>query len=238
MPFTFQYDADVLARFPQMRGGVLLARGLQNGPSPDSLQSEYLAEQQNAISRLGESMSEIPALAAWRSAFRAFGVEPTQYRCAAEALLRRLKKFGDIPSINTLVDIGNLISIRYALPTAVCDTALLQTPVTVHFADGSERYTPLGETSVENPIAGEVVFTDATGLVVARRWCWRQSDHSASRETTSDVLITIEAQHSDGETDVTAALEDLVSLLRRYAGYEDGFATILGADGETSITID
>ena len=39
-------------------------------------------------------------------------------RSAAEALLRRLTKQGSIPSINTLVDIGNLVSIRYALPVA------------------------------------------------------------------------------------------------------------------------
>jgi DNA/RNA-binding domain of Phe-tRNA-synthetase-like protein len=46
--------------------------------------------------------------------FTRFGAKPTQYRCAAEALLRRLAKHGDISPINTLVDIGNLVSIRYA----------------------------------------------------------------------------------------------------------------------------
>jgi hypothetical protein len=53
--------------------------------------------------------------------FRGFGVDPTQYRSAAEALLRRLIKQGELPSIGTLVDLANLVSIRYALPVAVFD---------------------------------------------------------------------------------------------------------------------
>jgi DNA/RNA-binding domain of Phe-tRNA-synthetase-like protein len=126
-------------------------------------------------------LSQIPALAAWRSAFRGFDVDPTQYRSASESLLRRLPKKGDIPSINLLVDLGNLVSIRYALPVAVFDTRALQGAVSVHFANGSERYTTLGQSEVDHPEPGEVVFSDETGLVIARRWCWRQSDQSAAQ---------------------------------------------------------
>src|SRR5690606_14398620 len=102
-----------------------------------ALQAEYRAEQAASLERLGDmSFGEVPSLAAWRSAFRQFGVEPTKYRCAAEALLRRLRKSGDIPFINTLVDIGNLVSIRYGLPVAVIDRQAVSGTITVHFADG------------------------------------------------------------------------------------------------------
>src|SRR5882724_4617354 len=99
----FQYHADIRARFPALTGGVILAQGLRNPPTTEALQAAYLAEQQAVLQRIGTTpLSELPSLAAWRAAFRAFGVDPTQYRCAAEALLRRLTKKGDIPSINTL----------------------------------------------------------------------------------------------------------------------------------------
>ncbi len=85
-----------------------------------------LDEQQGTLRRIGDTpLSQIPSLVAWRAVFRSFGVDPTQYRSAAEALLRRLTKKGDIPSINLLVDLGNLVSIRYALPVAVFDTSSL-----------------------------------------------------------------------------------------------------------------
>src|SRR2546428_576658 len=131
----FGYDAAVLARYPSVVGGVVLARGVRNGPSPPELQRRFAEEQRSVIGRIGATpLSDIPSLAAWRKAFRGFGVDPTQYRSAAEALLRRLTKSGDIPSIGTLVDIGNLVSIRHAIPTAVFDLDRLEPPVIVRFA--------------------------------------------------------------------------------------------------------
>ncbi len=216
---VFQYHADILARYPAVVGGVILAQGMTNGPTPTSLQAMYQAEQQATLQRIGNTpLSQITSLAAWRNAMRGFGVDPTQYRSAAEALLRRLTKKGDIPSINLLVDLGNLVSIRYALPVAVFDTRALQGTITVHFADGSERYTTLGENEVEHPEPGEVVFSDETKLVIARRWCWRQSEDSAANAETRNAIITVEAHHAEGHQDVEAALNDLLEFLRKYAG--------------------
>lgn len=216
---TFCYHPDIVARYPNVVGGVILAEDMANGPTPDTLREAFLAEQQTVLRRIGETpLSQIPALAAWRGAFRGFGLDPTQYRSAAEALLRRLTKKGDIPSINTLVDLGNLVSIRYALPVAVFDTRALQGAVMVHFADGSERYTTLGESEEDHPAPGEVVFSDETRLVIARRWCWRQSEQSAAQTDTTRAIITVEAHHAQGRVDVQSALADLLELLRTYAG--------------------
>jgi DNA/RNA-binding domain of Phe-tRNA-synthetase-like protein len=215
----FQYAPDILARYPTIVGGVILAQGMTNGVTPEGLQAAFQSEQQAALQRIGVTpLSQIDSLAAWRRVIRSFGVDPTQYRSAIEALLRRLTKKGDIPSINTLVDIANMISIRYALPTAVFDSRELQGIVTVHFANGSERYTLLGEHEVEHPEVGEVVFSDATSLVIARRWCWRQSESSAARADTTNAIIVIEAHHANAHQDVAAALDDLLELLRKFVG--------------------
>lgn len=215
----FEYHPDILARFPQVVGGAILARDVTNGPTPASLQALYQEEQQRVLQRIGDTpLSQIESLAAWRRAFREFGVDPTQYRSAAEALLRRLTKKGSIPNINLLVDIGNLVSIRYGLPVAVFERRALQGTVTVHFADGSERYSELGVSEEEHPEPGEVVFSDETKLVVARRWCWRQSEPSAAVEQTRECVITIEAHHATGHADIEAALGDLLTLLNEYAG--------------------
>ncbi len=216
---TFQYHADILARYPNVVGGVILAHGLTNGPTPERLLTAYQAEQRATLERLGDTpLSKLASLSAWRTAFRTFGVEPTQYRGAAEALLRRLTKKGDIPSINTLVDIGNLVSIRYALPVAVIDTRAIQGPITVHFATGSEHYTTLGQAEAEPPVPGEVIFSDETGMVIARRWCWRQSEQSAAQADTTDAIITVEGHHAAAHQDIAAALTDLQELLTTYSG--------------------
>jgi DNA/RNA-binding domain of Phe-tRNA-synthetase-like protein len=202
-----------------MRAGVILARGMNNSPTSAELRDAYFQEQQDTISRIGDKpLSEIEALAAWRGAFREFGVNPTKYRCAPEALLRRLTKKGDIPSINSIVDICNLVSIKYAIAAASFDTRALSGGVSVRFADGSERYTPLGEKEVISPDQGEVIFVDDSGLVIARRWCWRQSQESASQIDTCDAIFTLEAQYTGCLPVVEAALNDLIGLLKKYIG--------------------
>ncbi|HEU5439132.1 MAG TPA: phenylalanine--tRNA ligase beta subunit-related protein [Ktedonobacterales bacterium] len=228
-PLIFRYSADVLARYPTTVGGILVARGLRNGPTPAALLRAYEAEQRATLARVGATpLSEIESLAAWRSAFRGFGVDPTQIRSAPEALLRRLTKKGDIPSINLLVDLGNLVSIRHALPVAIFDARAVGGGLTVRFADGSERFTELGAAEAEHPQPGEVIFADETGLVAARRWCWRQSVQSAARPDTTAAIIAVEAQHAGGRAASEAAQRDLLALLHEYAG-GDYVAALLDA---------
>jgi DNA/RNA-binding domain of Phe-tRNA-synthetase-like protein len=218
---SFQYHPDILTSFPQVVGGVILARNVRNGLTPEPLKAAYFNEQEAVLARIGDTpLSELEPLAAWRAAFRTFGVNPTKYRSAVEALLRRLTKKGDIPSINAFVDICNLVSIRHQLPVASFDVRAVNSPITVRFSDGSERFTPLGVSEAEHPEQGEVIFADESDLVVARRWCWRQSDESASREDTTEAIFTVESQHPNGRTDVEAALRDLEDLLATYAGGE------------------
>jgi DNA/RNA-binding domain of Phe-tRNA-synthetase-like protein len=216
---AFQYHPEIIKRFPNIVGGVILAHENNNDPTSEALKEIYFAEQQAVISKIGSKpLSELAPLAAWRSAFRDFGVNPTKYRSAVEALLRRLTKKGDIPSINAVVDICNLISIRYQLPVAAFDARHLNGPITVQFSSGDENFTPLFETESEHPEPGEVIFADDTKLVVARRWCWRQSDESATRQDTTDAVFTIEAQHPNGQEYIRAALADLHVLLQNHVG--------------------
>jgi DNA/RNA-binding domain of Phe-tRNA-synthetase-like protein len=215
----FRYAPEIVARYPTVVGGVLLARGLHNGPTPDPLRAAFADEQRAALARLGATpLSQVPALAAWRRVFRGFGVDPTQYRSSAEALLRRLTKSGALPSIDLLVDLGNLVSVRYALPVAIFDTRALRGTVAVRRADGSERFTDLGATEPQRPEPGEVIFADDAGTVIARRWCWRQGAESAARPDTATALVTVEGHHPEARADVAAALADLAALLTTHAG--------------------
>ena len=228
----FRYSDALINHFPQTVGGLISGLGLTNGPTPDLLKERFLAEQQAVLAKIGETpLSDLPSLAAWRQTFRQFGVNPTKTRCAPEALLRRLTKQGDIPSINTLVDIGNLISIRYAMPVAVFDTRSVQGPITVDLATGSEHFIELGSDEVIHPEPGEVVFADETGMVVARRWCWRQSIESAAQAETTNVIICIEAQHEEGLGDATQGVADLLSLLKEFAGGTYESAILSSATG-------
>lgn len=214
----FRYEPEILERFPGIVGGVIHATGVTNGPTPSGLAAASSAEQAAVRAKIGDTpLSELPALAAWRRVFRGFGVDPTQYRSAAEALLRRLTKQGELPSIGTLVDLANLVSIRHALPVAVFDWRTISGGLVVRLARGDERWADLGSSTTERPDPGEVIFADEADIVVARRWCWRQSAASAAHDDTSEILVTVEGHHDGAAADVSRAVDDLELLLRAHA---------------------
>jgi DNA/RNA-binding domain of Phe-tRNA-synthetase-like protein len=102
------------------------------------------------------------------------------------------------------------------LPVAVVDLAGIDGGITVRFATGTERFTDLGSAEPVAPEPGEVVFVDRAGVACARRWCWRQSTQSATRETTTDALVVVEGLHDGAEGDVAAAREEIVALIGEF----------------------
>jgi len=200
---------------------VIRVSGVENRTGDSTLAERYRAEQAAVAERLQHMpIADLPSIRAWRRTFSSLGVKPTQHRVAAEALLRRLSKAGDIPSINPLVDIANLVSIRYALPVAAFDQRAVTGTTTVRHARGDERFTDLGSDEATHPHPNEVIFVDDADLVSARRWCWRQSAQSATSPDTTEVLITIEGLDVHAPTQVTAAGEDLLGLIHDHLGHE------------------
>jgi len=218
----FRYDRKLIEDFPQTAFGFVYGEGLQVARSDERLRREFTEEQQTTLERVGHlSPADIPSLAAWRRTFSAFGVSPTKYRSAAEALLRRLRTTGEIPSINNLVDIGNLISLRYSLPVLVYDEATTQGMVRIGYSRGTEVYRELHRDTHVTPAKGEVIFCDEADQVIARRWCWRQSSYSAVTEETRRALLLVEAQHETGLADVRKATLDARTLIANYAAGEE-----------------
>jgi len=213
---SFGYDRTVLDAFPTIRAAVVQVADIEPGGA-DGLADEYRSQQLATIERLAQiPIAEIASIAAWRRAFSRFGVKPTQHRSAVEALLRRLSKQGEVPSINPLVDIGNLVSIRHSLPVAVFDLEGVSLPIEVRFASGDEVFHGIGTDGPDHPSPGEVVFIDAAGYVCARRWCWRQSAQSAAGPDSTRVLIVIEGHHESASEDVMAAGQDIADMAVRH----------------------
>src|SRR5579863_6913853 len=80
------------------------------GVSTDELVAE-LEHCQQAILKLPEprAVLESQQILATRAAYKALGKDPARYRGSAEALLRRVIAGKELPRINTVVDIINLV---------------------------------------------------------------------------------------------------------------------------------
>jgi DNA/RNA-binding domain of Phe-tRNA-synthetase-like protein len=202
----FQHAAGVWRDFPSLVPGVLYAEGITGDAAdgPDHLTAI-------AGARLADGPeSEFPEIQAWRRAFARMGLKPTQYRCAAESLLRRFRIQGSLPRLHPLVDLCNAASLAFAVPVAVFDAAEIAWPLEVRYAAGDEDYLTFGG-EVEHPAPGEVIFADRAGQAHARRWTNRQSGRSAVSAATSTVLIVAEALHEQAPSDVPELIKTLTA---------------------------
>jgi DNA/RNA-binding domain of Phe-tRNA-synthetase-like protein len=84
-----------------------------------------------------------PAVAAMRKLFRAAGCDPTRYRPASEALLRRLVKGAELPAIHPLVDVNNCLSAQIAVPCCVMAEGSLGSSLVFRIGDVGESYESL-----------------------------------------------------------------------------------------------
>jgi DNA/RNA-binding domain of Phe-tRNA-synthetase-like protein len=195
----FQHSGDIWRDFPALVPGVLYAEGITSDVSTVPAADRFAAI---AAARLAAGPEgELPEIQAWRRTFARMGLKPTQYRCAAESLLRRFRKEGSLPRLHPLVDLCNAVSLAFAIPVAVLDVAAVNWPLQVRYAGGDEDYLTFGG-ETEHPAAGEVIFADQAGRAHARRWTNRQSGLSAVQDTTTAVLIVAEALHGSAAQDV------------------------------------
>ncbi|AIG75244.1 phosphoenolpyruvate synthase [Amycolatopsis japonica] len=203
-----QHHPDIRSAHPGLAVGTLQATGITPDLPVDL--EKFVAR---ATRRLADGPeSEFPEIQAWRRAFAKMGLKPTQYRCASESLLRRLRKEGTLPRIHPVIDLCNAVSVAYAIPVAVLDIAKISGSLEVRHARGDEKYVTFAGT-VEQPNAGEVIFADEDGQAHARRWTNRQSGHSAVSATTSDVLIVSEGLHATAAEDVRLLIEAIAGEL-------------------------
>jgi len=214
----FQHSADIWRDFPALVPGVLYAEGVSANAeavtanaAAVTANAEVRADKFAAIAKARLAAgpeTELPEIQAWRRAFARMGLKPTQYRCAAESLLRRFRKEGSLPRLHPLVDLCNAVSLAFAIPVAVFDAKAVAWPLEVRYAAGDEDYLTFGG-DIEHPAAGEVIFADQAGQAHARRWTNRQSGRSAVRDATAAVLIVAEALHPSAAADVPAVVDAL-----------------------------
>lgn len=205
-----QHSGDIWRDYPDLVPGVVAADGIRNDVAVASRVAAFTTIARERLA--GGSEGQFPEIQAWRRTFAKMGLKPTQYRCASESVLRRLRKDGTLPSIHPLIDLCNAISLALAIPIAVFDADRIAEGVEVRHASGSERYVTFsGET--EHPDPGEVIFADAAGQAHARRWTNRQSGNSAIRDTTTNVLIVAEAMHDSAAADVDRLVRTIADEL-------------------------
>ncbi|MGH3285447.1 MAG: B3/B4 domain-containing protein [Streptosporangiaceae bacterium] len=108
-------DAAVFALRPGYRVLLLAVDGIVPGQGDQDSDALLLAAESAAGEALrGRPPEQLPHVAAWREAYRAFGAKPQRTRNSLEALLR-LAASG-LPRVNRLTDLYNAVSVLHQIP--------------------------------------------------------------------------------------------------------------------------
>lgn len=204
---------DVISEKAPCLAVALIEADITNPPTDDSLWSEV----ERVTARIHDSyqmemVNKRPAIAATRTAYKAFGKEPNRYRPSAEALMRRAVKGLELYRLTAMVDLINLASMITGHSIGAFDADKIEgDTLTLGVGRQDEPYEAIGRGQLN--IAGLPVWRDDIGGVGTPT---SDNDRTKITPETRHVVITVNVYHSDPSADQTAEL--IVGLMERYCG--------------------
>ncbi|WP_297629076.1 B3/4 domain-containing protein [uncultured Slackia sp.] len=208
--------------FPDATIGILAVRGLKSAdeiPSPQLDALSRLLVAANGMAQLHLSNSNIAendVIRVWRDAYRLFKTKKGA-RSSIENLLKRVLKNNPVKSINPLVDIYNIVSLKHALPVGGEDLDTFVGDLRLCVTEGGDDFQPLGSWEKDPTLPGEVCYLDDEGAV-CRCWNWRDGERTALSDNTENAFLIIENVDPARHKDLEAAVEELSALVQHNLG--------------------
>ncbi len=214
----FYVTEDVFAKIPDAKFGLVSVKGANNAGKNPEIEA-FLQESVEKCTEFysGKKVKNEPELQPYREAFRNIGVNPNRYMCAIEALMTRIAKGQGMPAINTIVDLGNAVSLKYHMPIGAHDLdTMIDDAFGVRVSVKGDTFLPFGAEEREPVDPGEVVY--ATGSHIrTRRWTWRQGNEGMITEDTSHMLYIIDG-FEENLDQILEARKELADLAEKYLG--------------------
>ena len=164
-----------------------------------------------------ESLKDMTSIAATRRVYKACGKDPSRYRPASEALIRRLLQGKELYQRDTLVDLVNLASIAYGYSIGGFDAdKFVGDTLILGIGREGEPYEGIGRGTIN--IHGLPVYRDAKGGVGTPT-----SDNERTKMTLDTRHLVVLINGYDGnEQRVRENAEYIQQLLCKYAQSDGG----------------
>lgn len=164
-----------------------------------------------------ETLKELTSIAATRRIYKACGKDPSRYRPASEALIRRMLQGKELYQRDTLVDLVNLASIAFGYSIGGFDADKFHgDTLTLGIGKEGEPYEGIGRGMLN--IQGLPVYRDEMGGVGTPT-----SDHERTKMTLETTHLVVLINGYDGnEERVRQNAKYIQRLLRNYAQSDGG----------------
>ena len=162
-----------------------------------------------------DSIKDMVTIRATREAYKKCGKDPSRYRPSGEALCRRILRGMALYQIDTLVDLINLVSIRFGYSIGGFDSDKFEGDVlTLGIGRADEPYEGIGRGMLN--IEGMPVYRDAIGGVGTPT-----SDHERTKLSLETTHLLAIINGYSGKEGLQEAAEYMVELLKEFASAEN-----------------
>lgn len=192
----------------------------------DVVNTPYCEELWQEIETLGEkfrneltteSLKEMTSIAATRRVYKLCGKDPSRYRPASEALIRRVLQGKELYQRDTLVDLVNLASIAFGYSIGGFDADKFEgDTLTLGIGREGEPYEGIGRGMIN--IHGLPVYRDAKGGVGTPT---SDNERTKMMLSTRHLVVLINGYDGDEER-VSGNAEYIQTLLRKYCQSDGG----------------
>jgi DNA/RNA-binding domain of Phe-tRNA-synthetase-like protein len=202
-----------------LRAGAVLFRDVHIAARDAALHEAIAREAQTIQARFADTAAirALPEVAAFRELLRQVGVNPRREQPSVERLLGYALKRGNLPTINSLVDAYNLVSIRSLCSLGAHDLDGIDVPVSLRLLTGTETFTPLGSDKPISVNAGEYGYVDARDRVLCRLDVL-QAEFSKVTTATKNMLLIVEGTASHAREHLRQTVNDVIELVMKHCG--------------------
>jgi len=145
---------------PNFKIGTITYHDIAISESPQMIKGRFQLFTESM--RLEEkNAADNPGVAEYRKVFKSLGMDPSRYRPASEALLRRVLSGKDLPPINSGVDVNNFFSIRFAIPIGLYNLDKIEGDVEIDLGSAEDIYEGLN--GREMNMEGKLLSRDDVG---------------------------------------------------------------------------
>jgi len=209
-PSIFEKQSDYLI-------GVVVAEGVDNTKENKAITeflNEAVARQKQLIS--GLVIKEIKEFEPYHNAMRNFGISLSRFQMSVEALLKRLSKGDDVPSISPVVDLSNAVCLYHRIPIGTHDIDSLIDDIEIRHVKDDDIFEG-GEDS--SGFDKEEVVYASGNTIRTRRWIWRQMPAGRINPASKNLVFPLDGFTANKET-ILAARDDFSSRLKQYFNCE------------------
>lgn len=197
---------------PNFKIGTITYHNIAIGESPQMIKGRFQLFTESL--RLEErNAADYPGVTEYRKVFKSLAIDPSRYRPASEALLRRVLSGKDLPPINSGVDVNNFFSIRFGIPIGLYNLDKIQGDVQIDLGDAEDTYEGLN--GREMNMEGKLLSKDEVGAFGSPIV---DSKRTMVDESVKNALHIVYLQPSMDKSEAQELLESMAKMFTQVNG--------------------